>query len=313
MCEMPSLRSRLFIFTLKHRHLLSFQRKRRTTIDWNTSVPQLREEVEKGAGFLGKLPDGFDLSPITIEGISAEWMLPPQATKDKVILYFHGGGLVIGSVKAHRGIVAKFVKGSGIGALVFDYGLAPEHPFPDGLNDSIAVYRYLLAEGVKPADIVFMGDSGGGNLCLATLLALKDKDIPLPAAAVVLSPWTDLKNSGESFETNAKLDTLTWRDAQIVFSKYYAGDNDPGLPWISPLYGDLKGLPPLLIYVGGDELMRDDSTRFATKAKNADVDVTLRVGEGMFHCYPACAPLFPEATQAMDEICTFIKTHVNNS
>ncbi|MCL4301315.1 MAG: alpha/beta hydrolase [Anaerolineae bacterium] len=310
---MPSLRSRLFIFALKHRHLLSFQRKRRTTVDWNTSVLQLREEVEKGAGFLGKLPANFDLSPITIEGISGEWMLPPQATKDKVILYFHGGGLVIGSVKAHRGIVAKFVKGSGIGALAFDYGLAPERPFPEGLNDSVTVYRYLLAEGVKPANIVLMGDSGGGNLCLATLLVLKEKGFPLPAAAVVLSPWTDLKNSGESFETNAKVDTLTWRDAQIVFSKYYAGDNDPGLPWISPLYGDLKGLPPLLIYVGGDELMRDDSIRFAAKAKDAGVDVTLRVGEGMFHCYPACAPLFPEATQAMDEICTFIRTHINNS
>ncbi len=307
---MPSLRSRLFVFALKHRHWLSFQRKRRTIVDWNTSIPQLREEVERGAGFFGKLPVDFKLLPITINGLSAEWILPPQTTKDKVLLYFHGGGLVIGSAKAHRGIVTKFVKGSGIGALVFDYGLAPEHPFPEGLNDSVAVYCYLLAEGVKPSNIVFMGDSGGGNLCLATLLALRDKDMPLPAAAVVMSPWTDLKNSGESFETNATVDTLTWKDAQIIFSKYYAGDNDPSLPWISPLYGDLRGLPPLLIYVGGDELMRDDSTRFAEKAKVAGVDVTLRVGEGMFHCYPACAPLFPEATRAMDEICAFIKTHI---
>ncbi|MCK6629608.1 MAG: alpha/beta hydrolase [Anaerolineae bacterium] len=310
---MPSLRSRLFIFALKNRHLLSFQGKRRTTVDENTSVLQLREEVEKGASFFGKLPADFQLLPLSIVGLSAEWMLPGQATKDKVILYFHGGGLVIGSVKAHRGIVAKFVKGTGIGALVFDYALAPEHPFPEGLNDSIVAYRYLLAEGLQPANIVFMGDSGGGGLCLATLLALKDKAMPLPAAAVVMSPWTDLKNTGESFQTNAKVDTLTWRDAQIVFSKYYVGDHDPGLPWISPLYGDLRGLPPLLIYAGGDELMRDDSTRFAQKAQEAGIEVTLRVGEGMFHCYPACAPLFPEATEAMTEICTFIKTHLNKS
>ncbi len=309
---MPSLRSRLFIFALKHRHWLSFQEKRRTTVDWNTSIPQLREEVERGAGFFGKLPADFQLLPITINGFSAEWLLPGQATKDKVILYFHGGGLVIGSARSHRGIVAKFVKGSGIGALVFDYGLAPEHPFPEGLNDSVAAYRYLLAEGTKPSNIVFMGDSGGGNLCLATLLVLKDQGLPLPAAGVVLSPWTDLKNSGESFETNAKVDSLTWRDSQIIFSKYYAGDNDPSLPWISPLYGDLGGLPPLLIYVGADELMRDDAIRFAEKAELAGVDITLRVGEGMFHCYPACAPLFPEATQAMAEICTFIKTHINS-
>lgn len=276
-------------------------------------MQQLREEVEKGAGFFGKLPDGFELMPIKVGALSAEWMLPSQATKDRVILYFHGGGLVVGSVKAHRGIVAKFVKGSGIGALVFDYGLAPEHPFPEGLDDSVTAYRYLLTEGVKPSNIVFTGDSGGGGLCLAALLALKDKGIPLPAAAVVLSPWTDLENTGESWETNANVDTLCWKEAQTIFSKYYVGDNDPKLPWISPLYGDLHGLPPILIYVGGDELLRDDSTRFAEKAKAAGVDVTLKIGEGMFHCYPACAPLFPEATQAMDEICAFVRARIGQA
>ena len=121
---MPSFRSRLFVFMLNHRHLFSFQPKRRTSVGWDTPVSQLREEVEKGA--TQKLPAGLELSPITIDGVSAEWMLPSHATKDRVILYFHGGGLVIGSVKAHRGVVSKFVAGSGIGALVFDYGLAPE-------------------------------------------------------------------------------------------------------------------------------------------------------------------------------------------
>ena len=309
---MSSLRSRLFVFALKYRHLLRFQLKRRTTIDWNTSIPQLRQETEKGAGFFGKLPAHFEISHIAIDGLSAEWILPSQVTKDKVILYFHGGGYVIGSSRAHRPIVAKFIKGSGIGALVFDYRLAPEHPFPAALDDSVAAYRWLLSEGVSPSNIVFVGDSAGGGLCLATLLALRDQNIPLPAAAVALSPWTDLKNTGESLKTNAEVDTLCWSEAQTVFSKHYARDNDPGLPWISPLYGDLHGLPPILIYVGGDELLRDDSTRFAEKAKAAGVDVTLKVGAGMFHCYPACAPLFPEATQAMAEICAFIKRHINN-
>ncbi len=308
---MPSLRSRLFIFTLKHRHLLRFQLRRTTRVDWNTSVQRLRQEAEKGAGFFGKLPADFELSPVTINGLSAEWMMPARAERDRVIFYVHGGGYVLGSIQAHRAIVAKFVKGSGIGAFVFDYRLAPEHTFPAAIDDSLKAYRFLLAEGVKPANIVCMGDSAGGGLCLATLLALKDQDIPLPAAAVVLSPWTDLKNTGESFQTKAQVDTITWKEAQIVFSKYYAGDNDPGLPWISPLYGDLHGLPSLLIYVGGDELLLDDSTRFAEKAKDAGVDVTLKVGEGMFHCYPACAPLFPEASQAMAEICAFIKQHIN--
>jgi monoterpene epsilon-lactone hydrolase len=308
---MPSLRSRLFIFVLKHRHLLRFQLKRTTRVDWNTSVQHLRQDAEKGAGFFGKLPADFELSPITINGLPAEWMMPAQAERDKVIFYVHGGGYVLGSIQAHRAIVAKFVKGSGIGAFVFDYRLAPEHTFPAAIDDSLKAYRFLLAEGIRPANIICVGDSAGGGLCLATLLALKDQDIPLPAAAVVLSPWTDLKNTGESFQTKAQVDTITWKEAQTVFSKYYAGDNDPGLPWISPLYGDLHGLPPMLIYVGGDELLLDDSTRFAEKAKDAGVDVTLKVGEGMFHCYPACAPLFPEASQAMAEMCAFIKKHIN--
>ncbi len=309
---MPSLRSQLFVFILKNKHLLKFQLKRRNNVDWNTSIPKLREEVERSADFFGKLPKNFQLTPVQIDGLTAEWMVPAGIKKDKAILYFHGGGLVLGSIKAHRAIVAKFVKASQTGALVFDYGLAPENPYPQGLNDSVKAYQYLLDQGIKPSKIVFMGDSGGGNLCFATLLALKKKQIALPAAAIAISPWTDLKNTGESFESNSKKDTLCWKNAQIVFSKYYVGDNDPGIPLISPLYGDLKGLPPMLLYAGSDELMRDDSTRFTQKAKEAGVDATLKIGQGLFHCYPACAPLFPEATQALNDICAFIETHINS-
>ncbi len=309
---MPSLRSRLFVLVLKYSNLLRFQLKRKPTVDWNTSIPDLREKTDKSSGLFGKLPAGMEVSPVTIEGLSAEWILPSQSKKDKALLYFHGGGYVIGSCRAHRPIVAKFVKGSGIGALVFDYRLAPEHPFPAALDDSLAAHRWLLAEGVSASDIVFVGDSAGGGLCLATLLALRDQDIPLPAAAVALSPWTDLKCTAESLRTNLKVDALTWRESWTVFSKYYVGDDDPCQPLISPLYGDLQGLPPILIHVGGDELLRDDSTRFAEKAKDAGVDVTLKVGKGMFHCYPVCAPMFPEATQAMDDICAFIRTRIGN-
>lgn len=303
---MPSLQSRLFVFALKYRHLLRFQR-RTNTIGWSTSIPNLRREIEKGAGFFGKLPAHFKVKPITTNEFSAEWMLPSKEAQDKVILYFHGGGYTTGSSKAHRAIVAKFVKGTGMDALVLDYRLAPEHPFPAALDDSVAAYRWLLTQDVKPSNIVFIGDSAGGGLCLATLLALKDQGMPLPAAAVALSPWTDLKNTGESLKTNAKVDTLTWADSWTVFSRYYAGEQDPGLPYISPLYGDLQGLPPLFIVVGGDELLRDDSIRFAKKASKAGVNTTLKIGEGLFHCYPVCAPLFPEATEAMNEIYHFIK------
>jgi acetyl esterase/lipase len=309
---MSSFRSRFFIFVLKYRHLLRFQLKRTNSVSGKTSIPKLREEVERGASFFGKLRADLSLTPVRIGNLAAEWMRLAGAPPKKVILYFHGGGLVVGSIAAHRGIVAKFVAGSGISALVFDYRLAPENPFPAALDDCVAAYRYLLAEGISPAHIAFAGDSGGGNLVFATLLALKEQQLPLPAAAVALSPWTDLTNSGASWETNAPVDTLCWKAAQTFFSQYYVGEHDPASPLISPLFGELRGLPPLLIFAGGDELMRDDSTRFAEKARQVGVDVTLHVGAGLFHCYPACAPLFPEATQAMAEIGEFIKKHLED-
>ena len=193
---MPSLRSRLFLFVLRHSHLLRFRLKRRAAIDWDTSIPDYRRETERASKLFGKLPDQIEESPVTIDGLYTEWILPSRAKKDKVILYFHGGGYVTGTCKMHRTHVAKVVKGSGVGALLFAYRLAPEHPFPAAIEDSVTVYRWLLAEGISPSRIVFMGDSAGGGLCLATLIALRDQGIPLPAAVVALSPWTDLKCTG---------------------------------------------------------------------------------------------------------------------
>lgn len=302
---MPSFGSKCFVFILKYRHLLQFKR-RRTNVDENTPVSQLRAEVERGADFFGKLPPGFSLEPVDIDGLEAEWMLPPDTARDRAVLYFHGGGLVMGSIRAHRGIVSRFVRGSGVPALVFNYALAPEHPFPAGLNDAVKAYEYLLSLSIDPSRIVFMGDSGGGNLCLAALLACKERHLPQPAGVVALSPWTDLTNSSPSYTSNADRDTLCWPDAQRVFADYYTAGQDPASPLISPLFGDLSGLPPLLLYAGGDELLRDDSVRFAEKAEKAGLEVTLTVGEGLFHCYPAVGPLFPEAKQAVEEICEFL-------
>jgi acetyl esterase/lipase len=188
----------------------------------------------------------------------------------------------MGSSRSHRGFVAKFVAGSGLGALVFDYRLAPEHPFPAALEDALTAYRWLLAQGYAPAHIVFAGDSAGGGLCLAALLAIRDSDLPLPSAAAVLSPWTDLKSTGTSY---SRRDPLAPDGSWHVYSTYYAGDNDPAMPLISPLYGNLAGLPRLLIYVGDDEAMVDDSVQFTEKARTAGVEVTLHVGKGMVHCY----------------------------
>lgn len=306
---MPSLRSRLFNFALRNRHFLHFRLKP-DTIDWNTSIAEFRQEAEKRNRVLAKLPDGVRSEPVSDDEVTAEFIVPAGAPADKVILYTHGGGYVSGSIQDHRSIVSKLAVNCGVRIFLFDYRLAPEHPYPAALDDSVAAYRWLLAQEFTPANMMMMGESAGGGLCLATLLALRDEGLPLPAAVIAISPWTDLKCTGTSYQTKAKV-CLSPPGSWPVFSKYYAWNNDPGLPGISPLYGDLNGLPPLLIQAGDDEVMRDDAIRFAKKAQAAGVDVTLRIGKGMVHCYPLLAPLFPEATEAMDEICTFVNRHLS--
>jgi monoterpene epsilon-lactone hydrolase len=314
---MQSIQSRLFNFALRNRHLLQFRLKQESW-DEHTSIPRFREICEQGAKRAGKLPEGIEVTPVKIddlpEGLVAEWIQPTVggktlAAEDGVIFYTHGGAYVSGSCSDHRSIVAKIVQGSGMRALLFEYRLAPEHPFPAGLEDTLTAYRWLLAQGIPSSKVVIMGESAGGGLCLAALLAIRDLELAMPVGGVALSPWTDLTRSGESYRTKAKV-CLAPQGMSAVCSRYYLGNADPCLPWVSPLFGDLQGLPPLLIMVGDDETMRDDSIRFAEKARTTGVPVTLRVEEGMIHCYPLLAPFFPEATRAMAELCAFLRVRV---
>ncbi len=310
---MQSLQSRILISMMRNRHLLRGHLHREVW-NWNTSIPRFRQECEAGASRM-KLPADISVWPVAIEGLTgtegrqAEWLIPTDSLKDKVILYTLGGGYVSGSCKDHRAMVAKITKGSQVRTLLFDPRLAPEHPFPAALEDALCAYAWLLTQGIPACNILFVGESAGGGLCLATLLALRDQDLPLPAAAVAMSPWTDLALTGDSYRT--KLDaSIDPPGMSLVCSKYYCGDHDPRSAWISPLYGDLHGLPPLFICVGTNESMLDDSTRFVDKARASGVDATFLIGEGMVHCYPLMAPLFPEATEALNEICGFICAHM---
>jgi epsilon-lactone hydrolase len=304
-----SFQSQLLYLVMKNRHLLQFHLKPETW-DENTSVAAFREmAASTNRKMKNSLPAGLEVCPDSIGGMYAEWLIPAGANREKVILYTIGGGYISGSCDDHRTLVAKVAQNSGFAVLMFDHRLAPEHPYPAALDDSVTAYRWLLDKGTRPENILIMGESAGGGLCLATLLALRDQGFPLPVAAVALSPWTDLKLTGDSYRTRANV-CISPPGMSQVCSKYYYGDHEPTEPWISPLYGDLHGLPPLYINVGDYETMRDDSTRFAAKAKEAGVDTTLVVGPKMIHCYPLMAPMFPEATQALDEVCNFIKKHL---
>lgn len=307
---MQSLKSKIILGLMVNRHLLRGKLRKQLFDPSPEGVRQLRQQTENGAKMFGKLPVEVEIVPVRIGEMYAEWMKLPTNNQQKAMLYFHGGMYVTGSPQSHRPHVYKFVKGSGVNALVFDYRLAPENPFPAALDDAVMAYRYLLDQGFEPQNIVFAGDSAGGGLCLATLLGIKDKGLELPAVAAVLSPWTDLARTGESYVTNVEK-CLSPKGSSENASEFYAGGNDKKNPFISPLYGDLKGLPPLHISAGSNEILRDDSIRFAQKAKDAGVEVTLLIGEGMCHCYPAFGNLFRESKLAMSEICNHLKFHNN--
>ena len=305
---MASLKSKLFNFLLRNRHL--FQGKiKKEVFDLNTSIGDFRELCEKGATKYAKIPEGVEIKAQIIAEMKSEWLIPEGANPDKVVLYVHGGGYVSGSCNDHRGFVSKLAKKSGVICLTYEYRLAPEHPFPAALDDSVKMYQELLTSGYKPENILVAGESAGGGLCLAILLALKDRNISLPVAAVAISPWTDLTCSSDSYQTKNKV-SLAPLNSWTVFSSYYVGDKLATSPLISPLFGDLKGLPPILINSGVDDELFDDGEKFCQKAKAAGVDVTFRKGQGMIHCYPLLAPMFPEATEAMNEIIVFVRRYL---
>ncbi|MBI3757006.1 MAG: alpha/beta hydrolase [Deltaproteobacteria bacterium] len=246
-------------------------------------------------------------TPVNAGGVPAEWIAAAGAADDRVILYLHGGGYVMGSIATHREMVARLSKASGARALVVDYRLAPEYPFPAAVDDATAAYRWLLSQDVKPSRIVVAGDSAGGGLTLATLVALRDAKTPLPAAGVCLSPWVDMEGTGASMTTRAKADPVVQKQGLLGMAQLYLGGKDPKSPLAAPLHADLRGLPPLFIQVGDSETLLDDSTRFAEKAKMAGVKVDLEIWPEMPHVWQLFAPFLPEGQQAIDKIGQFVQ------
>ena len=297
---MASLKSKLIIGVLRRRHIFKGRLTKEKFSNDADAVMKFRAECEKGATRFGKIPDGVRVEPEVINMVLSEWIIPENAPEEKLIFYVHGGGYVSGSCNDHRSIVSKIAVKTGVKTLLYEYGLAPENPFPAALNDSVNVYQEVINKGFKPENILMMGESAGGGLCLAVLLALRDQKIPLPKAAVAIQPWTDLSCSGSSYTTKNKL-SLAPLNSWNVFSRYYVAGNEVTNPYISPLFGELNGLPPLFISAGTDDELFDDACLFSERAKQAGVDVTFQKGEGMIHCYPLLSPMFPEATKAMNE------------
>jgi len=263
------------------------------------------------ARLTSRFQPGEDVRCQTVDagGVPAEWITTPEAAAERAIYYLHGGGYVMGSINTHREMISRIARAAGARVLAIDYRLAPENPFPAAVEDCTAAYRWLLSTGADPARLVIAGDSAGGGLTVATLVALKDAGEPLPAAAVCLSPWVDLELLGESMTTKAEVDPLVQRDVGVQWTKAYLGDAHPRTPLATPLYADLTGLPPLLIQVGTEESLLDDAKRLAERAKSAGVDVALEVWDDMIHVWQFFASMLPEGQQAIDRIGEFIRKH----
>ncbi|MGQ0699335.1 MAG: alpha/beta hydrolase [Panacagrimonas sp.] len=283
-------------------------RIRRVYAGWNRSTSMTQMRADWDALFpLDAVP--AEVEAIGAGGVDARWITAPGAQRDRVLIYFHGGGFKIGSATSHQDLMARLSSAASCRVLGLNYRLMPEHGFPAPLEDACSAYRWLLSQGVPPSRIAFAGDSAGGGLVVSTMLALREQSQPLPAAGVMLSALTDLEALGESYETRARTDPIHQRTMILALARQYLGaDGNPRDPLASPLYGDLCGLPPLLLQVGDRETGLDDSRRFAEKAQQAGVDARLEVWVGMIHVFQQFPDDLIEARQAISNIRDFLKS-----
>jgi epsilon-lactone hydrolase len=265
------------------------------------TLPELRAWFEGSMGQMPTVPN-TKVTPVTVDGIKSEWVDAPGARTDHAILYLHGGGYVIGSPATHRSLASKLSEASKARVLVIDYRMAPEAPFPAAVEDGFKAYRWLLAQGFAAGKLAISGDSAGGGLTLATAVALRDADVALPKAIAMLSPWTDMTGTSETMTSRAKLDPMVQKEGLVGMAGMYLSGKDPKTPGASPLFADLRGLPPMLIQVGDHEVLLDDSRTLETKAKAAGVEVTLEVWDEMIHVWHLFHPMLPEGVKALEGI-----------
>ncbi len=294
---MASLQSDIIKFWFRHQKPFS---------GYDRDPQKIRDRSDKVGDYV-KPHKNVRIIPVKAGSVPGEWLIPPGAPQDQVLLYIHGGAWFFGSTITHRSFLSHLVHASHVRALSINYRLAPEYPFPAGLEDCIEAYAWLQANGFAAQKIVVGGDSAGGNLTLALLVALRDAGKLLPAGAVALSPATDLAFTGDSVKNRRHLDPILSHSGSNSFIQDYIGKHDSHEPLISPLYADLHGLPPLLIHVGDHEILLDDATRFVARAIASGVDARLVVWPEMFHVFQIFTPFLPEANRAVEQIASFIQ------
>jgi acetyl esterase/lipase len=275
------------------------------------SLAERRQRLD-GLGAHYTTPADVTVEPVTAHGVAAEWTSTPEADPARVLLFLHGGGYISGSIASHRHMVAQAGREAGTRTLALGYRLAPEHPFPAALEDTLAAYRFLLDSGIAPRNIALAGESAGGGLALATLVSLRESGLPLPACTWCSSPWTDLAMTGATMETKAAVDPLIQKPYLLELAALYLNGTDPRAPLVSPILADLRGLPPMLIQVGSSETLLDDSLRLAAVAGAAGVDTTLRIWPEMIHAFHLFHPQLEDGRKALAEAGAFIRAHLGS-
>ncbi len=256
------------------------------------------------------LPDGVTFEKIDAGGVPAERLYSRSSQAGRTILYLHGGGYAIGSPVSHRHVAGALVEAAEATLVVPDYRLAPEHKYPCAIHDALAAYSWLLESGQDPQQLIIAGDSAGGGLALATMISVRNQGLPLPAAAVLISPWVDLAGTGATLDTLQARDPVVQRAGLHDMAKYYLGERDPRTPLASPLYADLAGLPPLLIQVGTEEVLLDDSLRLNHRAREQGVRTTLEVWDEMIHVWHFFHPQLQEGREAIGRVGDYVREHV---
>lgn len=274
-------------------------------------VPQANQTSEEARIAFEELMTGYCAPrsvmchPHQAGRIPVEWAIPPNPLLDKVILFFHGGGFNVGSSHSHIGLIGALAEKTHMRVLCVNYRLAPKNPFPSALEDAEDCYHWLRTNGYESSNIILAGNSAGANLLLSLMLLLKRKNEPMPHAGICLSPWVDLTLTAESLRTNAQKDFLSPERLKKSAEWYLAG-KDPKTPLASPLFGDLTGLPPLLIHVGSDEILLDDARSLAHKAEQQNVEATLEIWEDMAHSWHLFAPKVPESKEALEHVAQWL-------
>ncbi|HKI73628.1 MAG TPA: alpha/beta hydrolase [Pseudomonadales bacterium] len=266
----------------------------------------LRSRSLDSSRLIEKLFASVKVEPTTVNDVPCEWITPADCDDDRVLVHLHGGGYVFMGLDTHRETCCRLAEAARMRVLNVDYRLAPENPFPAALDDATSCYRWLIDEGYDPAKIAVGGDSAGGGLSLALLMNARNLGLPLPACCVMISPWTDLSLSGDSMRRNAAADPMLSREALERWAGFYLGKRDRRAPLASPLFGDLSGLPPIMIQVGSAEVLLSDAERVADKIRETGGQVSLEVWPGMFHVFHLMAARVPEGKQVIARIGEFL-------